>query len=1002
MHSRIFAAACLVGMAFGGCGTENPGPALSISPSGMAGTVQITGPTKFSAELVNTEADVTWTVAGGGTLSSTAGLHVIYTPPLGTVTGTLTATAGDLTASVQIASSPQVINIPNLTAPVTVQYDAQDIPHIRCAATIDCIAVQGYIQARDRFFPMDFLRHVARSKLSELIGVDGLDQDVQLRTLFTTRAGHRIEDDLAAAQDPATKALLTAFAGGVNAYLAELRFLPNARLPGEYTQLPFPLTPEDIEDWTIEDTLALSRLQQFQLSESLSAESASGQFALTYGPGAPFEDLGKLNAWIRAAAPPTEQAHTLEETPFQPPGALATGRPPGADLLSWKGALGATAAAAGSLRAFLSPADGSVGSNNWAVSAAKSATGFAMVANDPHLALQFPPLFHLSVLTSTNPSDNLDLAGGAFPGIPGALVGRGAHVSWGVTVVGYDVTDLYLEQFLPQANCPSGAPCVLFNRVPVSTLPVPQTFRVRVGPGTDGLRDARDLGLSVPPPDVVLIVPHHGPIVQAPDAAGKAVSVRWTGHEGNTQDVRAFFGLGTAADVDAAIVALKDFATGAQNFVLADDQGNIAYDPHALVPVRNFADIRVVGAAVIPPWFPLPGDGSAEWGDGTSNCAAATLTPVPASCWIADDQLPQGKNPAKGYFFTANADPTFPSVSDDNNPLAHPPYLSFSWSDSSGFRATQIEQMIEARLAGGGKLSLADMEAIQSDHVSRPGMVFTSFIAQLPATAGSPPELAIAKSVLDQWAANGWDCPTGLQGTDPRSSPVDPTLKVVQNSAGCFLFHAFLRTLFTNVFTDDLKVAGQGVNGLAAMKAMIFMLGLDPATPAGAAGSTFCNDVGAKGELVASHTCAEQVVAALVQAVDVLSTAVGPTPNDWVWGRVHTIRPVSLLPLVTTNFEPGPYARPGGAFTVDVGNPSLAGGGLDFAYTSGGNVRHISLMDPAKPVVRMQLPGPERDGPTVFAGPDLLGEWVTNTYFDFAFGNQIDSVAVSNQIFQAP
>jgi penicillin amidase len=995
-------------MAFGGCSTENPGPALSISPSGMTGTVQITGPTKFSAELVNTEADVTWTVSGGGTVSSTAGLHVIYIPPLGTVTGTLTATAGDLTASVQIASSPQVINIPNLTAPVTVQYDAQDIPHIRCAATIDCIAVQGYIQARDRFFPMDFLRHVARSKLSELIGADGLEQDVQLRTLFTTRAGHRIEDDLAAAQDPATKALLTAFAGGVNAYLAELRFLPNARLPGEYTQLPFPLTPEDIEDWTIEDTLALSRLQQFQLSESLSAESASGQFALVYAPrppgddSAPLADQGKMDAWIRAAAPPTEQAHTLDEkTPLQQPGALATGRLPGVDLSPWKGVLDATAARASSLRAFLLPTDGSFGSNNWVVSADKSATGFAMVANDPHLALQFPPLFHLSVLTSTNPSDNLDLAGGAFPGIPGALVGRGAHVSWGVTVVGYDVTDLYVEQFLPQANCPGGAsgpPCVLFNDAPVSTLPVPQTFRVRVGPGSSGLRDV---------PDVVLIVPHHGPIIQAPDDNRKAVSVRWTGHEGNTQDVRAFLGLGTAIDVDDAIMALKDFAIGAQNFVLADDKGNIAYDPHALVPVRKFADTRVVvdPEKPIPPWFPLPGDGTAEWGDGTSDCAAATLTPVPASCWIADAELPQGKNPAKGYFFTANADPTSPSVSDDNDPLKHPPYLSFSWSDSSGFRATQIEQMIEARLAGGGKLSLADMEAIQSDHVSRPGMVFTALIAQLPPpTAGSPPELAIAKGVLDQWAANGWDCPTGLQGIDPRSSTVDPTLKVVQNSAGCFLFHAFLRTLFTNVFTDDLKVAGQGVNGLAAMKAMIFMLGLelDPATPAGGAGSTFCNDVGAKGELVASHTCAEQVEAALVQAVDVLSTAVGPTPGDWVWGRVHTIRPVSLLPLVTTNFEPGPYARPGGAFTVDVGNPSLAGGGLDFAYTSGGNVRHISVMDPAKPVVRMQLPGPERDGPTVFAGPDLLGEWVTNTYFDFAFGNQIDGVAVSNQIFQAP
>jgi hypothetical protein len=72
---------------------------------------------------------------------------------------------------------------------------------------------------------------------------------------------------------------------------------------------------------------------------------------------------------------------------------------------------------------------------------------------------------------------------------------------------------------------------------------------------------------------------------------------------------------------------------------------------------------------------------------------------------------------------------------------------------------------------------------------------------------------------------------------------------------------------------------------------------------------------------------------------------------------------------------------------------------LDFGYTSGGNVRHISVMDPAKPVVKMQLPGPERDGPALFKGPDLLGQWVSNTYFDFAFGDQINSVTVANQTF---
>src|SRR5204863_9995502 len=111
----------------------------------------------------------------------------------------------------------------------------------------------------------------------------------------------------------------------------------------------------------------------------------------------------------------------------------------------------------------LRPADASIGSNNWVVSAAKSATHVAMVANDPHLSLQYPPLFHLATMTSSKESDNLDITGGSFPGLPRALVGRGKHVGWGVTVVGYDVTDLYIEQFALPASCTNGPPCVLFG-----------------------------------------------------------------------------------------------------------------------------------------------------------------------------------------------------------------------------------------------------------------------------------------------------------------------------------------------------------------------------------------------------------------------------------------------------------------------------------------------------------------------------------------------------------
>ncbi|HEV7556723.1 MAG TPA: penicillin acylase family protein, partial [Kofleriaceae bacterium] len=148
------------------------------------------------------------------------------------------------------------------------------------------------------------------------------------------------------------------------------------------------------------------------------------------------------------------------------------------------------------------------------------------------------------------------------------------------------------------------------------------------------------------------------------------------------------------------------------------------------------------------------------------------------------------------------------------------------------------------------------------------------------------------------------------------------------------------------------------------------------------------------------HTCVDQVVTALVTAYDTLTASLG-TPEKWVWGRVHTIQPVSLLQLVTTNYSPGPYARPGGAFTVDVGSPALTGSGLDFGYAAGGNVRHISVMNPAEPIIEMQLPGPERDTPALFVGPDLLGQWVKNTYFDFAFGDQINNAAVSTQSFTA-
>jgi penicillin amidase len=992
--------ACLVGLLAVGCNesTKAP-PSLTLSPSG---TVTVLGPATFQASAVNTGGPVTWTLAGAGSLSATSGEWVTYRPPAAPAVGataTLTAASGGLSAVAHLQLSPPVLagtRIPGLTAAVEVRYDAKEVPHIRCAQAADCFAVQGYLHARDRLFQIDFLRRVATGTLAEMVGALGLSQDVELRTIFTTRSGQRLGEALAAHLDAPSRVIVEAYISGINARLVELR-ADGSPLGGEYAQLPYPLTGDDVPDWTVADVMTFMRLQQYSLSSTLTDDVDFGRFAARYAA-----DPGKMSVWVRSSQVASETSHTL--TPAQAPtpinALVAAGRTTAALAPSLTAAgpqLHALAARLGELRYAVQPFDGSTGSNNWVVDAAHSATGKAMVANDPHLSLQYPPNFHLATLTSSNPADHLDVTGGAFPGTPGAQVGRGQHVGWGVTVVGYDVTDVYQEQAVP---CPLGTPvgipfCVAFTPAPGGVawvIPHLVTFRVRVGSGAAGLVTATGV------PAGVAVVPHHGPIIQAPDGAGVAFSVRWTGHEEATQDLSAFLGLDTAASVAEAMAAVSHWSTGAQNFVMADDAGNIGYSPHALVPKRSWAGTMPGGQPLLP-WFPLPGDGSAEWGTGVSgdNCAGAGLTQPAAACWIADADLPQATGSTTGYLATANADPVGTTLDPARLGLpvdGHGNYLSFNWSDSTGFRHARItERLQQGLVAGGGKLTQADMESIQTDHASRFGAAFERYIAAMPAGDAT---FEAARTLLASWKTGGFDCPTGLAGIDPGQSPAATDPAVVGSSAGCHLLHRFVRTLLPAVFADDLAQAGLGLDAQAAVKGMLHMLA-NPTT----ADQSFCQNVDANGDRVGTTSCEQQVRAALTSAYAGLAASHGlPASGAWAWGRVHTFQPVSQFPLVTLGYEPGPFARPGGAFTVDVGNPSLSGGGTSFAYGSSANVRHVSVMDAAAPVVRMQLPGPEVSRPYgVTVGPDLLVDWARNSYFTYAHGDQILGATVATQGF---
>jgi len=291
------------------------------------------------------------------------------------------------------------------------------------------------------------------------------------------------------------------------------------------------------------------------------------------------------------------------------------------------------------------------------------------------------------------------------------------------------------------------------------------------------------------------------------------------------------------------------------------------------------------------------------------------------------------------------------------------------------------------------------MQQIQGDHVLRLGKIFEDRHFY-PATGSA--DYTAARTVLTDWTSVGYECPTGLTGPDPASPAVTDTT-VLKQSAGCLLFHAFLLKLLHNVFDDDLAVVststGQDFNGDAGaeLRGLMFMLA-NPGTHA------FCDDVSPTFTVVASKTCEDQVVAALVSAAAELKAANGANTSNWLWGRAHTLTLTSsAAPLVGAPFKAGPFARPGGALSVDVGNPNPSQAtSVDFAYSSGSVVRFISVMDPAATApVKMQLSGPERDGPFAVsaATPDLLGMYVQNQYFDLLYGHQIDGKGLSAQRF---
>ncbi len=367
---------------------------------------------------------------------TTTGTSVPTTPPTLPATATLTPTATPTNPVLEnpVDETIGAVGLPAGTAYIAV--DSLGMPHIYGDDQPSILFVQGYQTAKERFWQMDAFRRVAEGRLSELFGTLTFDMDVEMRTIFTTRDGRRIEQalwDRLQADAPEQAVLAQAYTNGINAWLADLRAGRNgATLPAEYTLVGF--TGDDLDDWRPQDSLAIGRLQAFSLSSTLGEEIEAAEIAAALpealrldifrsAPGAPATVLP-----VAALEERTAESRTAPQAP-QPPLELLHSVRAMLDRLSDSNPFGSRA--------------DDVGSNNWIVAPSLSANGHAMLANDPHLQLFNPAIWHMVQLDA---GPGFRATGVNFPGLPGIILGHNDFGAWGATVAVFDVTDVYVEE----------------------------------------------------------------------------------------------------------------------------------------------------------------------------------------------------------------------------------------------------------------------------------------------------------------------------------------------------------------------------------------------------------------------------------------------------------------------------------------------------------------------------------------------------------------------------
>ena len=508
----------------------------------------------------------------------------------------------------------------DLNERVEVLRDSYGINHIYAKNQRDLFFMQGYLSARDRLFQFEIWRRQATGTVSEIFGEQELKRDIGTR-LFMFRGD--IRDELNHYHDDGYE-IITSYTDGVNAYINEVLKDPQ-NLPIEFKLLdikPQPWGPEVVISrhqgllgnigQELDIGRAVSRVGEEKVKELLWLHPKEPSLKLNKKISS--EDLDNdILELYNAFRKPIDFKDDYIVEKYRNNNKitdLSSSKPEFNDELS-------------------------IGSNNWAISGKKSATGFPILANDPHRSIVAPSLRYLTHLVAPG----WDVIGGGEPEIPGISIGHNGYGAWGLTVFRTDAEDLYVYELDPNDSNKywHKGEWLKFKTI---------KEKIPVKGGNDY---EAELKYSV-----------HGPVTFVDKKRNRAYAVRCGWLEVGGSPYLASLRMNQSYSWDEFREACNYSNIPGENMVWADKDGNIGWQAVGIAPIRNTHSGLV----------PVMGDGNYEW-DG----------------YLPIVDKPNIFNPEEEYFATANQNVTPESYNEWNA-------IGFSWSDP--FRGDRVNEILES------------------------------------------------------------------------------------------------------------------------------------------------------------------------------------------------------------------------------------------------------------------------------------------------------------------